>query len=322
MNCKECLSIVEEYVEDGLDPQTSGQTAAHIFACGSCRTIYEQLKNEQEIYSRYLSKIKEQPTSWDAVRTKIRKGSSSAGANAATNGAGFYERFVGVFFRRPLFGAMAVLVLLVGIGFGLYRNYFRKDASLSGVTSKGPAVRENKTPESPLAKDATPAGEGSPNLKNNDGGKPLLTAVSGRPGQEKTRAKSTISDIDTMNKSAAVFDSSEAAFNRLIEKCEMVLRSFRNAVPETDSSPFDVSYERRLAKELLDKSVKFRREAQNQGNLPVETLLADLEGILRDITRLPKKPTSADANLIKGRIRESGIIAKLQIQSSIAGNSE
>src|SRR5688572_10478471 len=118
MNCKECLSIVEEYVENGLEPKTSNQAAAHIFACGRCRIIYEKLKNEQEIYSRYLLKVKEKPKSWDAVRAEIRKTSSVAAANAGSDGGGFYERFFGVFFRRPLFVTMAALVLIIGIGFG------------------------------------------------------------------------------------------------------------------------------------------------------------------------------------------------------------
>lgn len=322
MNCKECLSIIEEYVEDGLDARTSEQTAAHIFACGSCRRVYEELKNEQEILSRYLLKIKEKPKSWDAVRTEIRKPSSVAAANAATAGAGFYERFFGIFIRRPLIGAMAVLVLIVGLGFGLYRNYVRKVAPVSGVTSKEPSFSEPKSPDIQSTQDARAAGKESQVSRNNDEGNQTLTAGSVRHGIKKKRAKSTNRGDLAINNSAASFDSSEAAFNRLIEKCEMVLRSFRNSVPETDESRFDVSYERRLAKELLNNSVKFRREAQSQGNLPVETLLADLEAILGDITKLPKRATSSDANLIRARIQESGIIAKLQVQSSIAGASE
>ena len=322
MNCKECLSIVEEYVEEGLDARTSERTAAHIFACGSCRTVYEELKTEREILSRYLLKIKENPKSWDAVRTEIRKTHPVAPANAPTDGAGFYERFVGVFFRRPLIGALAVLVLIVGLGFGLYRNYVTKDAPVSGVTSKEPSVSEPKSPGIQSTHDASDAGNESQASKTNDEGNQTLTASSPRRGTVNKRATLTNLGDVAMNNSAVSFDSSEAAFNRLIEKCEMVLRSFRNAVPDADDSRFDVSYERRLAKELLNNSVRFRREAQSQGNLPVETLLADLEPILGDITKLPKRATSSDANLIRARIQESGIIAKLQVQSSIAAASE
>lgn len=323
MNCKECLSIVEEYVENSLDRETFDQTAAHIFACQSCRTIYEELKNEQEIYSRYLLKIKEKPQSWDAVRTEIRK---SATANAGTGRAEFYERFSGLFFRRPLFGAVAALVLIVGLGFGLwYRTYVQKDASSSGVASSQepfsrPAKNDGASPDDPLTNDVKATSDESQILKNNDGSSQSLTAGSVRRVNQKKRAESIKVVANTMNESAVSFDSSEAAFNRLIEKCEMVLRSFRNAVSKTGDAGFDISYERRLAKELLNNSVKFRNAAQSQGNLPVETLLADLEPVLADITKLPKKATSFEANSIQGRIQESGIIAKLQIQSSIARN--
>ena len=336
MNCKECLSIVEEYVENSLDPQTFNHTAAHIFACEGCRIIYEELKNEQEIYSRYLVKIKERPESWDAVRTEIRKGNSGAAADTGTVGARFYERFSAVFFRQPLFGTMALLVLIIGIGFSLwYRTYVQKNESLSDVASSriresGASLSEKKNdrtfPYNLFTEDvkAKPARDESQILKDNKGrtGKDNLTTYSVRPGNKKKRAESINPGADTMNESPVFFDSSEVAFNRHIEKCEMVLRSFRNAVLETDESGFDISFERRLSKELLNNSIRFRREAQSQGDLPTEKLLVGLEAILGDIAKLPKKATLSDANLIKGRIQESGIIAKLQIQSSAARTSD
>lgn len=324
MNCKECLSIVEEYVENSLDLETFNHTAEHIFACARCRLVYEELKNEQEMYSRYLLKIKERPNSWEAVRTAIRKSSSVAPANAGTAGAESHERLSALFFRQPLFGAVAVLVLIIGIGFAFwYRPYFQKDCSSN--------IREGELPSEPkkndpslVTKDAqtkSARDEAQILKKNKDhAGQDTFGTYSTRPGNRRRRAESI--DPVTLKGSSVSFDSSEAAFNRHIEKCEMVLRSFRNAVSETYGSGFDISYERRLSKELLNNSVKFRREAQSQGNLPIENLLVDLEAILGDIIRLRKNATSSDANLIKGRIQESLIIPKLQIQSSIAETSD
>ena len=146
MNCKECLSIVEEYVENSLEPQTSNQTAAHISACVGCRTIYEELKNEQEIYSRYLLKIKEKPKSWDAVRTEIRKGSSVAAANAGTVGVGFYERFSAIFFRQPLFAGDGRISCHDRRWLWLMVSQLRSEKSSLGVaSSRESALNEKKT---------------------------------------------------------------------------------------------------------------------------------------------------------------------------------
>ena len=319
MNCKECLSIVEEYVEDSLELQTSHKMAAHISACGNCRIIHEELKNEQKRYSRYLLRVKEKPGSWDAVLTEIRKESSVSVANGGTVVTGLYERFSAVFFRRPLFTAMAALVVMIGSGFGLwYRNYVQKNDPGFGVASSTELSSNQKNndstvPVSPSPKDviANPRKNEPRKLKVDKVGtrKDRLTSYSVRPGNKGRQ-------------SPVSFDSSRDAFNRHVERCEMVLRSFRNAVSKTDEPRFDISYERRLAKELLNNSVKFRREVQSQGNLPIENLLVDLEVILGGIARLPKKATSSDAKLIKGRMQESGIIARLQIQSSIARTSD
>jgi len=338
MNCNECLLIIEEYVEDSLDPQTFRQATQHVAACGDCRTIYEELKNEQAVYSRYLLKIKEKPESWDAVRAEIRKGNiSGAAADAGAVGAGFYERFSAVFFRQLLFGAMAILILVIGIGFGLWyrthiqRDEFRPDLASSSNRESDLSANEKKDartfPDNSITKNlkVKPAEDKPQILKENKGrtGKNKLTAYSVRPDNEKKRAKSvTTVPANKINESSVSFDSSEVALNRHIEKCEMVLRSFRNAVLETDESGFDISYERRLSKELLNNTVRFRREAQSQDNLPIEKLLVGLEAILSDITKLPEKANFSDAKLIKGRIRESGIIAKLQVQSSAVRTSD
>ena len=325
MNCKECLSIVEEYVESSLDPQASSQAAVHIFDCDSCRTVYEELKNEKEVYSRYLLKIKEKPRSWEAVRKEINA-SEVAIANTGTAGVGFYERF-SAFFRQPLIASMAALVLIIGIGFGLwYLSSARKHDTVSGAASaRESASTQTKSdrilPAGPPAKNGddklvknAPQG---PEDNNGGTGHDTATTYSVRSGKKKK----TNPVADPIN-DAISFDSSEAAFNKHIEKCEMVLRSFRNAVVDSDKPGFDISYERRLAKELLNDSVRFRREAENQGNLPIENLLIDLEGILGDMTKLRKNATPSDANSLKGRIQKSGIIGKLQIQSSIARASD
>ena len=300
MNCKECLSIIEEYVERSLDPQTCELAAAHTLSCESCRKTYEELQNENEIYSRYLLKIKEQPNSWAAVRTEIRRSGERA------HDAGLSQRFSAVFFSRPLYAAVAA-IMLVAVGFGLWYR-------VSVQEPEPPPVADSRNPPSNERNSDQPSA--SPKTVSDS---QVTLGTSTRPVRPRQpRMAQTRRVVLEITNDHQPFDSSEAAFNRHIEKCEMVLRSFRNAVLKTDEAGLDISYERRVAKDLYNNSVNFRREAQSQGNLPVENLLVDLEGILGAITKLPRKAASSDTNVINGRIQESGIIGKLQIQSSIA----
>jgi hypothetical protein len=317
MNCEACLSFVEEYVEDSLDQRTSQETAAHVSDCASCRVVYQELRDEQETYSRYLLKVREKPESWEAVRERIRNGRNVAVANASTERPVFHNRFSAAFFRWPVFATIAATVVIIVIGVSWwYRANVHKDEPVSSVASSA------QTPSTQSANDRT-----LPDARQNHEVNPGLDQQrksednKGRTIKHRSMIYSAGSSYER-NQRPASFDSSEGAFNLHIEKCEMVLRSFRNAILETSGSRFDISYERRLSKELLTNSIRFRQEAHRHGNLPIENLLVDLEAILGGISELPNRAPSSDAKSIRGRIQESGIIARLQIQSSMARTSD
>jgi hypothetical protein len=293
MNCNEFLSVIDEYIEDSLALETSNQIAKHIAGCGKCSSVFEELNNEREIYSRYLLKIKENPNSWNAVRREMRKQTGVTVATADTLGRGLSH--------RPLFVTMATAVLIVCVSVGLwYRSQVKKE--LGTTASQGRSTNEKENDRNNSAPPDQP--------------KPSVAKEINRPPKILKKHSGRQPD-------AVVFDSSEAAFNRHFEKCEMVLRSFRNAVPlANETAGFDISDERRFAKQLLKDSARFRREAQIKGDLPLENLLVDVETILGKISALPKKATSSDAFEIKGRIQQSGIIGKLQIQSLLARSAD
>lgn len=314
MNCNECLSNLEEYVEDGLESQIAKQTAEHVAACQTCRAVCEGLENEREIYSRYLLKIKETPESWNTVLAAIRKGKTVA-SKTGPFPAGVYERFSAVSLRQPLFAAMAALLLLVGIGL-LYRAYVRRaePALVSSDVRRNELASEVKKDD--LRANTRSAADSSVN-PDKEGSRPVKETTP--TGNQRKRAKPRV-DVagNKPDENASFFDASEAAFNRHLGQCELVLRSFRNAIPETNGSGFDISYERRLSKELFKNSIRFRRVAESQNNPQVEKLLVGLEALLGDIAKLHAKPTIADASAIKERIQESGMIARLQVRSLLA----
>ena len=316
MSCDDCLAVIEEFVDDGLDPQTSGQAAAHLTVCGGCRTVHAALENEREMYSRYLLTVREKPDSWATVLMQIR--TRRVATHTENRREAFYRR-LSVLFPPPQL-ATATLLLLFAVGLGLlYLAYLSKDKStLDSIAGKNELVNRDKKNPSPTQSFAK---EPTANFRSND---PSTRKENIRPtpngNNRRTLARAAANNVS--QRSLISVDLSDAAFQRHLEKAEMVLRSFRNAVPEAGQSGFEISYEKRLSKELLGNSVRFRRAAQSRGNPQVEELLVSLEAVLADISALHLRVSRSDADLVKRRIQESGLIARLQVRSSIARTSE
>jgi anti-sigma factor RsiW len=102
-----------------------------------------------------------------------------------------------------------------------------------------------------------------------------------------------------------------------LRQTQLLLRSFRNTLVEEGETAFDVSYEKKLSRELLGKNRLLRRSAVNREDSRTEELLIHIEPLLLDIANLPDKPSQTEVISIKELIREQKIIARLQINSGM-----
>ena len=107
--------------------------------------------------------------------------------------------------------------------------------------------------------------------------------------------------------------------NEHLRQTQLLLRSFRNTSIGEAEAAFDLTYEKRLSRELLSKNKLFRRSAENKEDSQTKELLNQLEPLLLDIANLPDKPSQDEVLLIKELIREQKIIATLQIYTARAG---
>ena len=100
---------------------------------------------------------------------------------------------------------------------------------------------------------------------------------------------------------------------KYFEQTQLLMRSFKNARLSEREGTFDLAYEKRQARSLLEQHRRLQRDAAETSNLPVEELLSSLEPLLLDLANLADDPKPDDVNTIKEYLREKEIIAKLQV---------
>ena len=217
------------------------------------------------------------------------------------------------FFPRLAIAAAILLMFLAGLAFFLMS---RNDALPSNqiLTKKddsqkiGNQPRDEKQPE--------PANEVRP--KDQDVAKarsPRSPIV--RVGDKKKREE-RIDPLGDSQDTIAYAGFLDLETARHFERAQMLLRSFRNLRSSENDNSFDISYEKRRSRELLDNNVALRRGAEMKGNLPAEDLLVGLEPYLLDIANLPDSPAPEDVLAIKDRLEKREIVTTLQVYTASA----
>ncbi len=103
---------------------------------------------------------------------------------------------------------------------------------------------------------------------------------------------------------------------RHLEQSEVLLRAFRNIRVDQAGSAPEIGYERRRARQLLYRNIRLRREADNAGDVQVESLLGSLEPILLDIANLRDKPDPEEVRAIRDRVERKNLVPLLQVNST------
>jgi anti-sigma factor RsiW len=113
MNCKDCLAVIEEYVDAELDQRTANRVATHVGGCAECARKYEELKDEQQVYALYRRELEVTPALWRGVQARIEQERSG---QAAMPRKSLRERFAGAFGVPRLSPALTVALVVLAIG--------------------------------------------------------------------------------------------------------------------------------------------------------------------------------------------------------------
>lgn len=333
MKCEKYLNLVDDLIEGELDEQTFRQVNLHLFACLECASHYENLKQEKEIYARYLFTAEPPSDLWAKFQTKLESETvnTSHSAKILAEINGWKEDFFGFLHFSPAL-ACAALILLLGTGFVLFNLSANENApkndSLAESQFKTGDIEKKETvnsqadvndSENPVSPKNTAAKNKFSNPKSKPGSSIKIVAV-----KDTKIKKKAFSEIPKVN-SAEVARLTETQLQlkqirnleneaaKQVEKVELLLRSFRNARSAEGDEAFDVAYEKEQARKLLEKNVRLRRNAESYGSLYTEEILSRVEPYLLDIANLGGNPSSEKVRDIKERVKNQNIIASLQI---------
>lgn len=333
MKCEKYLILIDDLIEGELDGQTFKQVNLHLFACQECASHYENLKQEKEIYARYLFTAEPPSDLWAKFQTKLETETvkPSRSAKILTGINGWKENFFGFLRFSPAL-ACAALILLLGTGFVLFNLWANenspKNDSLAEGQPKTGDIEKKETVNSPAKVNdsenaVSPKNVVAKNKFSNPKSKPE-TSVKIAAVRDTKIQKKAFSEIPKVNSAEAArltetqlqikqIRNLENEAAKQVEKVELLLRSFRNARSTEGDEAFDVAYEKEQARKLLEKNVRLRRNAESYGSLYTEEILSRVEPYLLDIANLDRNPSSEKVRDIKERVKNQNIIASLQI---------
>lgn len=311
MKCEVCLQLLEEYIDGELAEPEAARLAAHLIICAGCADAFEALTAEQKLYSRYDRELAIAPAMWNEIAartvTAIKSDSRVRFSEwLALPRLKWQGRPASV---RAFAGAMAVLLLALVIGIVYLRA--QKQPTTPEETVKVNEPKPSQGQQNPADVKTTNSNPSPDNLviaKNRNS-----STSRGKPSSISTASKNrgAAEESDVLFSDVAYSAIEERDTQRHIEQSQNLLRAVRNIQAGADDE-IDVSFEKALARRLLNENVVLRRDAEMRGKFPAKMLLSDLEPFLIDIANLPDKPVPDDLRVLKERVLKTEIVAALQ----------
>jgi Putative zinc-finger len=183
MKCDVCQSNIEDYFDGELRGKLAASVTAHLSGCKDCSGLFQELKQEQELYARYQRDVEVTPALWAAVEARIKQDKAVSRAPELRS---FRERlggmFGGVFHTPRLSPAFAAALVIVTIG-----------ATVVVMNLLNSRVGDGNQASLNGNRSVEVAGSGSDNANSNPGEKkidPGQPSIAAEPEADKRRAPS------------------------------------------------------------------------------------------------------------------------------------
>lgn len=128
MICEKNLDLIDDLVAGDLAAEIAARVNSHVSVCPKCRTHYDRLKREKEIYARYLFDAEPPRDLWANFQTRLALEKEETFNAAATPLRATIQKTRRLDFLRR-FPAFAGAILLIGCGIGFGWLKFVPDAA-------------------------------------------------------------------------------------------------------------------------------------------------------------------------------------------------
>jgi hypothetical protein len=268
MNCEQCRSMLEAYLDGELDAAAATGIATHISTCSACATEYDGQLREQEAYSGYQRGIEIRPALWNSVKAAIEQ-------EKAARTSGFQSRprekssrlraWFGGGLHAPLMSpAWVAAIVLVAMGLTvLFMAYLNGRTNRPEVAKEQPAVIQPAEPRNPGVEAPKPQPT-APGIAQTPQNPPLNPTVARAPksvtsqprtapaqptaaelvqqAEEKYLAAIAILSRD-VNKNRSQLDSATVArFDDALNSINRTIAETRRAVREHPGDPVAAQY--------------------------------------------------------------------------------
>lgn len=335
-NCREkYFDLIEDYVEGELNFIAAAQVETHLSACSACRRQIVELERESEIYANYLPDFAPPEDSWNDLQKRIADEKRELLPNEEKFHRPAPRRRIFAFRFSPAWAGFALLLIISAVALVWLEISPLTGGDDNSIAETQPmdfpslSIEETKQNEprdfasETINRDFPAPKEGKknyrkqprPNKKDfvveNSYLKPPVSQA--KPINSKQNSKDANLIGKEREEKILRVENLQTEIGEQIEKVEMLLRSFRNAQVNEISPGFDVEYEKRQARRLLQKVKDLRREAEINSMFDAEELLSRVEPYLLEIANLEINPTAERVSEINGRVNSQKIIASLQV---------
>ena len=263
MKCEECLTVLDQYVDDELDEGTARSLTAHMTTCGECAGAHEALRREQEIYASYLLDVEPPPHLWANLRLELEKEKASSASQLQLRLPRWLAMVIGDLRVIPQL-AIALVLITIGLAIGLMVWRKNIDASSHQVQTRQIAVQ----PSSEVNRVGTNRDRGPAN--DNDRKILPASAKSGDRGREiqvRAARRAGRHTIETARAVAAVDQATRGAEQQYLSAIEILSRDIKRR--RSVISPPLLSQITKALTEVDRNIAATRRAAREQPRDPV-----------------------------------------------------
>jgi hypothetical protein len=162
VNCREFLTVIEEYLDGELESHDARRVRAHISTCLGCAQVHEEMYSAQEFLLSNQRLVRLRPELWSAVHEKIKQEKIHRGETQPKNLRQQLGGILEVFYLRHATSAAALLLLLaLGTVIGLrvlsnapdsqhFQQAFVAKDSIAAVSTSQPRASVHQTDEAKM----------------------------------------------------------------------------------------------------------------------------------------------------------------------------